>query len=62
MAQDFESNGARITNSATTIFTADSDAIITKGIIAIARFVPRGRAFVHRIRDNSQKGIRLALS
>jgi len=25
MAQDFESNGARITNSATTIFTADSD-------------------------------------
>ena len=25
MAQDFESNGKRITNSATTIFTADSD-------------------------------------
>ena len=25
MAQDFESNGARITNSATTIVTADSD-------------------------------------
>ena len=25
MAQDFESNGARITNSATTIFTDDSD-------------------------------------
>ena len=25
MAQDFESNGARITNSATTILTANSD-------------------------------------
>ena len=28
MAQDFESNGARITNSATTIVTADSDDAI----------------------------------
>ena len=25
MAQDFESNGARVTNSATTIYTSNSD-------------------------------------
>ena len=59
MAQDFESNGAQITNSNTTIFTSNSDdaivgitvANITSSQIAVEVYINDGSNDIHIVKD-----------
>ena len=50
MAQDFESNGARVTNSATTIYTSNSDdAIVVAEFVTLAPFDSKSCAILSPI-------------